>query len=140
MIVLDTDHLSELLDRRSATGASLLARIDQSGEEAAISIVSAEELLRGWLALIRRRPDPHSQIPGYTRLHEFLDALQEWEILPWTRAHADQFRDLRSAKMRTGSMDLKIAATALLAGATLLTRNTRDFETVPGLAIDNWLD
>ena len=52
----------------------------------------------------------------------------------------DHFRDLRSAKIRSGSMDLKIAVIAILEGATLLTRNTRDFESVPGLTVDNWLD
>jgi tRNA(fMet)-specific endonuclease VapC len=36
-------------------------------------------------------------------------------------------------------MDLKIASIALANGATLLTRNTRDFQKVPGLQIENWL-
>lgn len=140
MIILDTDHFSEVLDRRSASGSSLLSRLDTSDEEIAVSIASVEELLRGWLALIHRRPDPHAQILGYTKLHEFLNSLQEWTVLPWAAEHADRFRDLRSAKIRSGSMDLKIAVTALLEGATLLTRNTIDFQAIPGLVIDNWLD
>jgi hypothetical protein len=32
-------------------------------------------------------------------------------VLEWTMEHADHFRDLRAAKFRTGSMDLKIAVT-----------------------------
>jgi predicted nucleic acid-binding protein len=36
-------------------------------------------------------------------------------------------------------MDLKIASIALASGATLLTRNTKDFAGVPGLRIDDWL-
>jgi tRNA(fMet)-specific endonuclease VapC len=35
-------------------------------------------------------------------------------------------------------MDLKIASIALARGETLLTKNRRDFEKVPGLAFDDW--
>jgi tRNA(fMet)-specific endonuclease VapC len=37
-------------------------------------------------------------------------------------------------------MDLKIAATALVRGALLLSANRRDFDRVPGLRVENWLD
>jgi tRNA(fMet)-specific endonuclease VapC len=140
MIILDTDHLSELLERRSTVGKALRLRLKQSREPIAVSIVSVEELLRGWLALIHRRSDPHSQIGGYLRLHEFVVSIHKWTVLEWTTEHADRFLELRSAKIRSGSMDLKIAVTALMEGATLLTRNTTDFESIPGLSIDNWLD
>ena len=35
---------------------------------------------------------------------------------------------------------LKIAATALVNNALLLSANQRDFERVPGLRVENWLD
>jgi len=37
-------------------------------------------------------------------------------------------------------MDLKIAATALVNNALLLSANRRDFERVPGTPVENWLD
>jgi tRNA(fMet)-specific endonuclease VapC len=37
-------------------------------------------------------------------------------------------------------MDLKIAAICLAHDATLLSRNLRDFEKVPDLRTENWLD
>lgn len=52
----------------------------------------------------------------------------------------DQFDQLRLAKIRLGTMDLKIAAIALVNQALLLSANRRDFEQVPGLRVENWLD
>lgn len=37
-------------------------------------------------------------------------------------------------------MNLQIAATALTHKLTVVTRNTREFERVPGLCIENWYD
>jgi len=37
-------------------------------------------------------------------------------------------------------MDLKIAAICLAHDATLLTRNVADFQNIPGLRVENWLD
>jgi hypothetical protein len=53
MIVLDTDHLSVLGYPNNAHAAALIARMEESGEtDFAISIVTVEEQLRGWLSLI----------------------------------------------------------------------------------------
>jgi predicted nucleic acid-binding protein len=35
-------------------------------------------------------------------------------------------------------MDLQIAATALDHGGTIVTRNTRDFKSIPGLIVEDW--
>ena len=49
-----------------------------------------------------------------------------------------EFERLRQAHIRIGTMDLKIAATCLAHGATLLSRNLRDFQKVPGLRVEDW--
>ena len=37
-------------------------------------------------------------------------------------------------------MDLKIAATVFVNDALLLSANKRDFDRVPGLRVENWLE
>ncbi len=48
--------------------------------------------------------------------------------------------DLRRQKLRIGTRDLKIAATAFVTHALLLSANRSDFQQVPGLRVENWLD
>jgi tRNA(fMet)-specific endonuclease VapC len=138
MIVLDTDHFSVLLQGKAAA-QRLQSRLDSATEPLALTIVSVEELLRGWLAFIHGKRDPHAQIIGYQRLQEFISTLANWHILPWDTAAADQLAQLRLGKLRVATMDLKIASLALVHDATVLTRNQADFQKVPNLRLDDWL-
>ena len=63
----------------------------------------------------------------------------DWRILPFDDAAADQFKSLRSRRIRIGTMDLKIASIVLVYDATLLSGNIQDFEKVPGLRVEDWL-
>jgi len=49
-----------------------------------------------------------------------------------------RFEQLRKQKIKIGRTDLRIAATVLEYGATLVTENSRDFKQVPGLNIVSW--
>jgi tRNA(fMet)-specific endonuclease VapC len=139
MFVLDTNHVSELT-RRSAAGSRLLQRLDAADQEAAVSAITVEESLRGWLAQIRRIAEPRNQIAAYQRLTRQVEVFASWLVLPWDDDAADRFDSLKSLRQQVGTQDLKIACICLAHDATLLTRNLTDFKSVPGLQVENWLD
>lgn len=60
MILIDTDHLSILADRRAARHPQLTARLKAVEEPIAISVVAVEEQVRGWLAQLHRIGDAHN--------------------------------------------------------------------------------
>src|SRR6266851_2818865 len=62
LLVLDTDHFSDW-ERDSAAGKRFRVRLEAARPEMAVSIVTVEEQVRGWLAEIGRHRDPHRQIP-----------------------------------------------------------------------------
>jgi predicted nucleic acid-binding protein len=47
MIIIDTDVLIEILDKKSKTGAEALAKIELTGEEVAITSLTLHEVLYG---------------------------------------------------------------------------------------------
>src|SRR5438552_17434352 len=102
MILLDSDHLSIVLDQRDAKSAALNERLDRSQDETALPIVCIEEFMRGWLAAIRRNNDPHRQIMPYHRLQNAFTQLREWPIVEWNQLAADHFKWLRAARVRIG--------------------------------------
>jgi tRNA(fMet)-specific endonuclease VapC len=69
--------------------------------------------------------------------------LLELPALPWTAAAADAYGDIAATLKRQGrpigELDTQIAAHALTEGLTLVTHNTRHFEKVPGLKLQDWM-
>jgi tRNA(fMet)-specific endonuclease VapC len=139
MIVLDTDHLSELERRGSAKGGKLLQRLRLQSEPIAATIVSVEEQFRGRLAGINRIPAGPKQVHPYSRLIELMGFYSGWSILPFDQPAAQRFLDLKAARVRIGTMDLKIASIVLVHQARLLSANLSDFRQVPGLLVEDWL-
>ena len=139
MILLDTDHLSVLLDPRQERQPALAAKLESANQPIAIPIVAVEEQLRAWLAQIHRSRTASAQIVPCRRLAKLIDFLSEWPIAGWGDEAANVFQRLRSQRVRIGTQDLKIAAIAIAEDALLLSANLRDFERVPGLRCEDWL-
>lgn len=66
------------------------------------------------------------------------------ESLPFDSHCAERGAEIRAALKRRGkpigAFDLLIGATALQYGLILVTNNTREFERIDGLAIEDWTD
>jgi len=140
MILLDTDHLSIVVNRHARAHAALIRRLENSGESLGVPVICVEEQCQGWLAKIRRARDVHQQITAYERIIFLVRFLGDWEIVPFQTTEAETFKQLRKQKIRIGSQDLKIAAIALTHQALLLSANIRDFRQVPELRVENWLE
>jgi len=69
---------------------------------------------------------------------------QSLPVEPFTRDDSTHYaairHDLESRGDGIGPMDTLIAAQALRLGATVITRNVREFSRVPGLRVENWQD
>ena len=134
MYLFDTNVLSELSNRRP--NQEVHHRFFATGPTARLaSTVTLQELRYG--AAIHPQPD-------------IVWAKVEREILPWVRwLEFDADTALRAGMLQAGLErdgriigveDIQIAATALWHGLTLVTRNTRHFERVEGLKIENWFE
>ncbi len=128
--LLDTNIISDLVRRPRGQVASRIAGVGE--DSVCISIIVAAELRYGGE---KSRSKQLSQ-----RVDLLLSAL---EILPLEPPADQRYAKLRHHLMRRGTPigpnDLLIAAHALAANLTLVTGNTREFERVPSLRVENWL-
>ncbi|MFM1987187.1 MAG: hypothetical protein RJA99_144 [Pseudomonadota bacterium] len=127
--MLDTNALSELVRDPKGALARRLSAMDP--DAVCTSIVAACELRFG----ARRK--------GSAQLTQRVEQLlRVLTVLPLDAPADEHYADLRAALERSGtpigSHDLFIAAHARSRGMTLLTRNLREFQRVPGLAVEDW--
>ena len=121
MYLVDTNVLSELPRPRPEPR---VVRWLEAQDAIVISVVSVEELVFG----VARAPSARR-----TKLNRWLDSLldaaaQVLDVTPRVARAAGELRAAREAAgRRVAQADMLIAATALVHGLTLATRNTRDF-------------
>jgi tRNA(fMet)-specific endonuclease VapC len=138
--LLDTDHLSILQRPEDQAFPRLMSRIASvDPAEIFVSIVSFQEQVTGWNNYVSRARSPESLVYGYRMLRSLLNSYCKMQIHDFERNAAGQVETWRASRIRIGTMDLRIAAIALTNGLTLVTRNTVDFEKVPGLKLEDWL-
>jgi tRNA(fMet)-specific endonuclease VapC len=135
LFLLDTDTLS-LLQRGEPIVRRRIATAPPG--EIAVALVTVEEQFQGRLAVIRQSRTPEQIARSYERLAETLQFFCAVATLPFNSVAAERFAALRQQGVRIGTRDLRIAATALVHDATVVTRNLRDFSLVPGLSLEDW--
>lgn len=138
MIILDTDTLGIIQRANGDAYEKLVNKLLAADDDVCVSIISFEEQMRGWLAFIAKGKTTIQQVNAYARLHALLDDFIRRPVLDFNEACAFEFHRLSALKLRVGTMDLRIAATALAHDALLLSRNLKDFRKVPALRVDDW--
>lgn len=137
MKTFDTDVFTDILAGRRGypQRVQLIPVSDQS-----IPIVVAEEMLRGELNMIRRcEQNPKADLAkAYDYLEESVSNIRSTTILRYTNSAHALVLAWKAAKLRVGTRDMRIAAVANVYGATLVTRNRRDFDLLSGLSLEIW--
>ena len=135
LYVLDTDILTLYRYGHAAVTRNVATH---AGDTLDIAVLTVEEQLTCWYSLLRRsKQQAHAEF-AYQKLIEAVHFLGRWNILLFTVSAMQRYKQLQAQRLNIGAVDLKIAAVTLEHGATLVTRNTRDFQRVPNLMIEDW--
>jgi tRNA(fMet)-specific endonuclease VapC len=124
--------------KKGSEYATLQLRLATVSEtEVFTTIISFHEQIGGWYKTLARPRNQSDVVFAYQMLERIIVRFGEMQVLPFDDVAAVQFESLRK-RVRIGTMDLRIASIALANKMTLLTRNTVDFERVPGRRIEDW--
>lgn len=139
MLLLDSDHMTILQRQTGAEFSRLQSRLGSVKDtEVFVSIVSFHEQVGGWNKHLARARSQRDVVFAYRMLERIINDFAAMQVLPFDESAAVEFESLRSRRVRIGTMDLRIAAVSIANNMTLLTRNTVDFERVPGLKFEDW--
>ena len=137
MLVMDTNVVSELMRPTPAPAVSAWVA-GRDAREMYLTAVTEAELRYGVATM-----------PAGRRRNELEAVMTRWldigfgeRILPFDSAAARAFADIAARRRRAGrpigDADCQIAAIAHSRGASLATRNVRDFESTGVSVIDPW--
>ena len=135
LYVFDTDMLTLYQEGHPEVSRRVVAH---RPDELATTIISVEEQLSGWFTMLRRPADRKTLAQTYQRMTETVCFLKQVTVVSFTEQAIARLQSLRLMKLNIGSMDLRIASIALENGSILVTRNVRDFRSVPGLSTEDW--
>ncbi len=130
--LLDTNIVSYYVRRSSA---ALEDRVSDAlkNQTIAISVLTRAELRFGQAGM--QTDDKRRSF-----IDHFLIRLPN---LVWTSNAADRYGDIKALHKRQGTpigeIDTQIAAHALAEGLILVTHNTKHFDKVPGLELEDWM-
>jgi tRNA(fMet)-specific endonuclease VapC len=126
---LDTNICSYILRRHPASMIERFATLER--DQVWLSAIVAAELRFGAAKLASAR---------------FSAAVEAWlagfDVRPWPLEATHFFAQLRTTLERlgkpVGAMDMLIAAHAMAEDSAIITNNAREFQGVPGLAVEEW--
>ncbi len=139
MYVLDTDYVVLLQRGVGIELERLLQRMARHPDTAFFyPLIAFHEQMLGANTYIARARTREEVVRGYGMLQRVLTDFSIAQVLPFDELAAYKFDELRSKRVRVGTMDLRIASIAMSRGMTVLTRNLVDFQAVPGISVEDW--
>ena len=128
--LLDTNIVIYVIRRRPL---EMLAMFNQHAGRMAMSAITLAEL--------------HHEAEKSERVAQNLAVIEDFasrlEVLPYTATAAQHYGSIRGALEKVGQSigvnDLHIAAHARCQGLVVVTNNLSEFERVPGLLVENWV-
>jgi tRNA(fMet)-specific endonuclease VapC len=138
--VLDTDVFS--LAYYGTHGIRERIASERRAHQVVVSTGTRVEVLRGRIGAIRTAADGPALFRAVKGLRVSEAYLSGFVVLPFDPASIVAFDRLRVEKTvrKVDRGDLLIACIAIANGATVVTRNTKDFTLIPGVKFVNWAD
>jgi tRNA(fMet)-specific endonuclease VapC len=138
LIALDTDVFADAMFGDSII-TERLGKI--SIAEQSLPVVVVEEVVRGRLGSIRQAEAGRGKMKldiAYDLFRQSIEDANAFIILPLTSAVIMLVDAWKRQRIRVATHDMQIAAICIVHGATLVTRNRRDYEKIPGLTFEVW--
>ncbi len=135
MACLDTTILIDLIGRVSARKRQAVRKIEELAEQGQRLTTTRFNVAELYVGLARSaHPKDDEEAIG--------TLLREFEVLEFNNAAARVFGSitgfLQQIGKPAGDMDVLIAATAMVHGHSLITRNTRHFRHIPHLLVEDY--
>ena len=139
MYLLDTDTLTHLYHGNSNVVKHLKSVKDS---EVGITIITKVEVLRGRIDYLLKSENGANLLKAQELFFRTEELLNQLLIVPVSQAASLGFDRLHAVSKyrKIGRADLLIASITLANRATLVTRNKRHFQQIPGLRVENWVD
>ena len=138
LTALDTDIFTDVMYGAPALTARL-ATIPIT--EQTLPVVVLEEVIRGRFNVIRQAEAGRGHIAledAYQLFQQSVTITCAFTVLSYTAAAATLVTAWKRQRIRVATHDMRIAAICFVQGATLVTRNARDYGKIPGLTLDVW--
>jgi predicted nucleic acid-binding protein len=135
MACLDTTILIDLVSRRSVRKRQAVRKIEELAERSQALTTTRFNVAELYVGLARStRPKDDEEAIG--------TLLREFEVLEFNDAAARVFGSvtglLQQIGKPAGDVDVLIAATAMVHGHSLITRNARHFRHIPHLTVEDY--
>lgn len=129
--LLDTNIVIYVIKNRPL---SVLSAFNRNSGRMAISSITLAELAHG----VEKSGNPARNLAV---VEDFTSRL---EVLPYDDRAAWQYGIIRTALERQGAPigvnDLHVAGHARSLGLVIVTNNLREFDRIPGVSVENWVD